>query len=219
MLLLQYGDLFFSKMFMGGTWALVISIAFILAELLFVSFDKPGWTFSIFVAYAVEMAVFQNINLATFIWAHPVDVAQFAIMYFVVGGLYSVLKFWANAREKLREVRDIKKMYLEKYPEIRININEPIPSECSRNWLNHLKDKLPGSDYEFVVERKLSPGAIKDLIIVWITFWPFSALGLFVARPLDRIGKFVYNSLVDVYHKIRLATIKRFINIEDLSLR
>lgn len=220
MLLFQYGDLFFSKMFTdGGLLGIIVSIAFILAELMFVSFDKPGWTFSIFIAYAIEMALFQNINLATFIWHHPAEVAQFGILYFVLGGLYSVVKFWSNARSKLKLVREIKQRYLENHPEIQIDINDPIPSEYSRNWMNYLKDRLPSEDYEFVVEHKLSPGSIKDLIIIWIMFWPFSALGLFVASPFSKIGKFVYNTLVDVYHKIRLATIKRFINIEDLSLR
>lgn len=202
-------------MFFSGWLPMVFSTILVLALILEIANDRFVLGYFTLFVYAVAMAIFTEINPFVYIWHNPLQAIGFLIGYFLVGGVYSVIKYRAWLKDVAIQISEFKRQFIADR-ELNISITEEIPSAQSNEWKSYLRQKMDSDDYSRI-RSGFGPGYQKDLILNWIAFWPFSAVGLLVAEPLEKFVNFLYNELVAVYRNIYTRIITKYINIADIE--
>lgn len=202
-------------MFFSGWLPMVFSTILVLALILEVANDRflLGY-FTLFV-YSVVLAVFTEINPFTHIWHNPLEAIGFLIGYFLIGAGYSVVKYRAWLKDVAIQIGLFKELFINQHG-LNILIKDEIPVDFTQRWKEFLYHKMSHDDYTRI-KSGFGPGYQKDLILNWIAFWPFSAVGLLVAEPLEKFVNFLYNELVAVYRNIYTRIISKYINIADIE--
>jgi hypothetical protein len=117
----------------------------------------------------------------------------------------------------VNHVKEAKRLFITRY-ELKIGNHDPIPPEFTERWADWRKKAIQAhSGFAADDLADYRPAAQKSLILNWIAFWPFSAVGLFVADPLKKLVVGIYNQLGSVYDRIYDHTISKLINKSDLD--
>lgn len=109
----------------------------------------------------------------TWIGAHPWQTAGLVAAYFLTGAVWSVVKWWRFEVKNVERVRREFKIH-----------------PAGRTWPEY-RDKYKSDVAEY-----------KGVIIMWIVFWPFSALWTLLDDPVRRLASAIYTELVGVYERI-----------------
>lgn len=203
-----------SAMFFGGIWAMMASIIFVIAAILLTASESFGIAYAAFVIYLIVFAIFGPMNPFVFTWHNPIDVLGYFIEYFIIGAGYSIAKYWSYVTKTVNVVRELKRTFIEKN-KLTISILEEIPEEFKSKWKEYRYNNLSYRDRDRI--DNLRPTQQKALIMNWIAFWPFSAIGLFVADPLRHLVTSIYEHLVAVYSKMYDKIVSSKINLNDLK--
>lgn len=205
----------FTAMFFSGWLSLLFSIVFVLALIVFVSDTDFSLGYVTFVLYAVALQLFTDVDPLSWVWYHPIDAIAFVLSYFIVGGVYSVIKYRSWIKEFSLQLRELKHRYIEIHG-LQIQLTDEIPESEMNQWRSFLYSNLSTFDFDMVTAG-FGPGIQKELILNWIVFWPFSAVGLLIANPLKRFVNFLYEELVSVYRNMYKRMIAKYINIQDIE--
>ncbi|PPD54342.1 MAG: hypothetical protein CTY12_03355 [Methylotenera sp.] len=202
-------------MFFSGWLPMVFSTILVLALILEVANDRflLGY-FTLFV-YSVVLAIFTEINPFTHIWNNPLEAIGFLIGYFLIGAGYSVVKYRAWLKDVAIKIGLFKEQFI-RANSINISVKDEIPESFLKGWKDYLYNHMEYDDYKRI-KSGFGPGYQKDLILNWIAFWPFSAVGLLVAEPLEKFVNFLYNEMVAVYRNIYTRIISKYINVTDIE--
>lgn len=203
-----------SAMFFGGAATFIATIAFFIAAILFTASEMFSLAYVAVVIYVVVFAIFGPVNPFSYLWHNPLDVLGWFIEFFVIGAVYSIAKYWSYVTKVVNTVRELKKEFIEIH-ELKISLLDEIPKEFMSDWKNFRYNRLSYTDRDRV--DNLRPTQQKALIMNWIAFWPFSAIGLFVADPLRHLVTSIYEHLVSVYGKMYDKIVSSKINLNDLK--
>lgn len=215
MFLIDTTSALLGAMFLTGFWSISFSTVFIIVAILLVASEEFSWAYTSMVVYAVLLAIFTPANVFVYVWHEPLHAIGFVLMFFVIGAIYSALKYGSFLRRVVNMVKDAKQAFIIEH-KLKITTTEEIPEEYASEWQRFKSDKL---EYSVLnkINRGLRPSDNKALIMNWIAFWPFSAIGLFVADPLREIVKSIYQHMVSIYGKMYEHIISKSINMSDIS--
>lgn len=202
-------------MFFSGWLPMVFSVILVLALILEVANDRFLLGYFTLLVYSVVLATFTEINPFSHIWHNPLEAIGFLIGYFLIGAGYSVVKYRAWLKDVALQIGLFKEQFIRRH-ELTISVKDEIPSGFAKQWKEYLYQKMTYDDYNRI-KSGFGPGHQKDLILNWIAFWPFSAVGLLVAEPLEKFVNFLYNELVTVYRNIYTRIINKYINVSDIE--
>lgn len=215
MFIIDYSATLFGAMFFSGWVGAILSLVFIVALIIEIARDEYVLGYFSFVIYLLLTWLFTPLNPFAYIWHNPLEVLGFVLLYFAIGAVYSTIKYRAWAVRLIDDVREIKLKFIEKN-ELKIGFTDEIPAHLEQVWSNMLYKELSYDEFNTLKEG-FGPGKHKAEIMNWISFWPFSAIGLFVADPLEKFVLWVYESLVSVYQGIWNRVIASRINISDVK--
>lgn len=205
-------DLFF----FSGFWSTTLSVSFIVLSLIFVAYEKYTIEYFLFGAAFLGLQFFTDVQPATYIWHHPLEVLTYCGGYLAIGGVYSMIKYWSFVRRVLKEVRELKIAFI-RSKDLAISPTDPIPEEHKAVWQSKLKNELKTMDGYEIVNGGISPANQKARLTNWIAFWPFSAIGLFLADPLKHSVILVRKLLSRSYELMFSRLIKRYIHLSDID--
>lgn len=119
-----------------------------------------------------------NLHVVSWIWNHPWKTIFYTSGYFLVGAVWSVAKWWFRETEKAR----LAKIAYDKDS----LFSKPEP------WADFIKHKKgdPADRYS------------RSDIVVWIVWWPFSALYTLLNDPIRRLARRIYTELLKTYQRI-----------------
>ncbi|MBX4190374.1 hypothetical protein KW791_03725 [Candidatus Parcubacteria bacterium] len=147
-----------------------------------------------------------GLKLPTYIYQHPGFSVLLLIGYFLMGAVWSVIKWWLYTKDLREKYDKIKREFLEYNGK---DSNTAIPVELKEDWVDFVKHKgLRMENGTFVPD----PYRHKSTLLVWIGHWPFSALWTLINDPVKRILKTLYNQLQTTYRRIAQAS---FIGTEN----
>lgn len=204
-----------SVMFFSGWLPLLFSSILVIALILEIANDRFGLGYFTLVVYAAALSIFTEINPFKYVWNNPFDAFGFLIGYFVIGAGYSIIKYRSWLKDVAIQIGLFKEQFV-RTNDLAISVNEEIPASHKESWKRYLYDKMAYDDYKRI-KSGFGPGYQKDLILNWIAFWPFSAVGLLVAEPLEKFVNFSYTELVAVYRNIYTKIINKHINVADIQ--
>lgn len=204
-----------SVMFFNGWLPLLFSSILVIALILEIANDRFGLGYFTLVVYAAALSIFTEINPFKYVWHNPFDAFGFLIGYFVVGAGYSIIKYRSWLKDVASQIGLFKEQFI-RTNDLTISVNDEIPASHKELWKRYLRDNMNYDDYDRI-KSGFGPGYQKDLILNWIAFWPFSAVGLLVAEPLEKFVNFLYTELVAVYRNIYTKIINKYINVADIQ--
>jgi hypothetical protein len=202
-------------MFFSGLVSTLFSAIFVIIAILLVAAEEFAWGYVTLIVYATLLAIFTPINPFMTIWHNPLQVLGFFILYFVIGAIYSTLKYGSFVRKLIQKVKDIKQGFISEH-NLTIQTTDEIPEEFQKVWKEYKNHKLSYSD-KSKLEKGIRPTDQASLIMNWIAFWPFSAIGLFIADPLKHLVTSIYEHMISIYSKMYDHIVSKNINIKDIK--
>ncbi len=205
----------FGVMFFSGWLTTIFSIIFVLALIIEVANEKYVLGYVSLFGYSLALAIFTNINPFAYAWHNPWDAAGFVFGYFAIGAIYSIIKYRPWLSEIMERVREIKLEFI-KLNSLNIEATEAIPAELTKAWQQYLANNIGYTDYNRI-KSGFGPGSQKELILNWIAFWPFSAVGLLIAEPLEKLVNWIYSELIGIYKAMYRKIVSKYINLSDIE--
>jgi hypothetical protein len=169
--------------------ALFWGLAVLETALLFSALDDEGDDYGGAIAAAsllIILLLFQfksDTRPFTYLWTHKGTVAIGAIAYLVIGGVWSIAKWWFVETNAFRRVKED---FLDRH---RI-AGQEIPTVHKAAWA------------EQIVREKSNPRRSQKRFMSWIAYWPWSLAWTLVNDPLKRIARRIYNQLLSTYQRI-----------------
>lgn len=113
----------------------------------------------------------------SYVAAHPWQAIGYGAGYFLVGAVWSIVKWWRHEVARVESVRS--------------------------EFDHHDKFRKPDDTWtEYIRHRKSNVADYKGIITAWITFWPFSAVWTLLDDPIRRLCARIYKELYGVYQRI-----------------
>lgn len=174
-----------------GFWIIMaVECALLLA---LIEFEKPGWGFFSIVAVIAGLKFFGDFDLIAEVRASPKMAVIFALGYLAAGATWAFIKWFFYVRRRREDYLEAKLQYT--------------PTPDRNNY--HDDTKLV---WEKSYERKKflnSKGELpplardnKNRIILWMSYWPWSACWTLINDPIKRAFRFIYEQIHASLQKI-----------------
>src|ERR1035437_5071120 len=177
----------------------IMVVAVVLTEV-----EKFGWATALLLLTVVSFDFFHVLPVLEWVASHSTQSILLALVYVVVGVLWSFGKWFSfliQFRDKFREQKVAFLTYK------KLDTTGPIPallleefqtqlyngsrsrSRYSREGINALTDKPRASNN-------------KARIVSWMSLWPCSMIGTLLNDPIRRVFNFLFNQFKNLYQKM-----------------
>ena len=170
-------------------WTLELVAYLIVSSLITIGFLAVSKPFGAFVNLVVTVLVMTWLFHVDFLplVQNPAAFIGWALAYFAVGGLYSVLRWWFHVRALARKIVEETK---EVPPEF------PGPEEVERFYRRI-------SDNRYYHLKRMEASNNVGRLTGWISFWPFDLVVLVVQDPAQRL----FQWLGSTYHRLAVGAL------------
>jgi hypothetical protein len=199
---------------LGGLLPLLLTIVFVIVSILLVSAEAIGASYVLLSAYCIALSIFTTIDPISYVFHNPGTSLQFLVGYLIVGAVYTAPKFRSYIIKYINKVQLLKLQFIKKN-KLEIKVTDEIPTDFVDSWKQYLND----SDWALYhkVTEGLKASQNKALILDWIVFWPFSAVGLLIADPIRKFINVLYDMMSSIYQRIYVQLVTSRINIKDIN--
>ena len=156
------------------------------------SSERYLWSFIWVVLFFTALGTMGDFNLWKQFMENPVRYLTIAASYFLVGGAWSLVKWWAFVRVFSDKYQEVRREWMKR---VGLNPDEDMPVVQKTAFAQHL------SNYS-VSTKPPSPADHRSKIVSWIGLWPISVLIFIFDDLAHHIIESVFNGLKAVYIKI-----------------
>lgn len=166
------------------------------------------------------------------IFADPIALIKWSVLYFVIGVVWSFAKWWSFVTKKAEEFVDSRMHFLTHLPSLvsRRHVDVPsdidihnivdaetvdektkVPAELKEVFFDYLRNNGVIT-YDQKERKDIKPSALenKSKITTWIIWWPTSALWTIVSDPMVRIANWIFSRLKGTYQLISNKAFAKF---------
>jgi len=202
----------------SGMWVWFWTATCFLLVLAFSEHEKNYWAF---ITVGAFVAVMQHSDIIS-IFADPVGLLIWAIGYFILGGVWSFVKWFSYVNTRARLFGEVKLKYIEEIntksldDKLEVDIKTKIPDVLNFNkYLNEWYFNYSHRNVGYVDENRLDhviPSASnnKEKIVTWILWWPTSMIWTLLNDPLVRFANWMYDKFHGLYKRIATAAFSKF---------
>lgn len=194
------------------TILILLCIAFLIASIITIENERPGWTFILAIIFMVALHVFKITDIPSLLTNWQMLFCVF-LAYLSIGVGWSMFKWFLYTHEwKNFNVEAIKKARIEFLTRLKID-GDTIPNEHLSAWEKWRKQSISTgweSPYEILyypssIAAKFDTNEIAvqnnwNKILTWGLYWPVSALWTIIDNPIKKLLKFlIINVFVGIY--------------------
>jgi len=175
----------------GSLWFWIFVVAFIALEFFWIEARESGIGATTTLAlFLTALYFFSDAALFTWLAAHPLEILVGAAAYFVIGGGWGFAKWFLYLKERADEYREARQQFLMSKGFKSATLDMRIPEELRARW-NDKRDHGShyGTGYGTNKKRPIA-SENKSTIIMWMSYWPWSALWTLVRDPF----RYVYQA-------------------------
>lgn len=200
---------------LGSLWFWLLSAGFFCACVYAVE-EERSWsaTFGVITFIAI-MYFFGNVNVLAWITANLAQTAGLFVLYFIIGALYSLVKWYFFTKNFARAARlAIERSSHDLLPTRdslgRILTADEQKAEADRRY-RLISFELHGRSFlvNDLLNFKLS--SHRSRIILWITHWPFSAVWTLINDPVRIVAREIYEHLSKIFKSIAQRAFSEFL--------
>ena len=156
---------------------------------------------------------FFNPLLISFTFA---SIILWSVIYFIIGGGWSFIKWFSFLREKADRFEKLKLEWIAEFKEqnpdnilkltVETNIREVLGKKAAFNF----REILTKRNYLLYPDNKILPDSSnnKEKIVTWILYWPTSVFWTILNDPMVRLANWIYNKFGNVYAAIANSVFK-----------
>jgi hypothetical protein len=146
-----------------------------------------------------------HIDITSVVTHHPFQLVALLVLYFVIGGIWSVWRWFLFVRDKVRQYLDMRNKWLQYKGQTQFKC---IPDELKEEWTKYLDDKYTGDGRKDLTKTPLVRD-YKYKIMGWIGWWPISA-GLWLLEDLVRgvirsIYEYIHDWLQNISNRMFIS--------------
>ncbi len=135
------------------------------------------WHAGIIAGFGAVWFFLTHLGFVKSVVAHPLLTVGYTAAYFLVGGFWSVVKWWFEETARVRRIR--------------------IEFERQLTW------PKPETSWEtYIIGHKTVVRYHREDFFVWVAFWPFSAVWTLINDPVRRLVRRIVSELQQVYQRI-----------------
>lgn len=181
-----------NELFMYGTvwfWGLVVLELILLC--LFVEYEHGiGATISLAV-FATILYFLGQVDFITYIKDHPFHIMGMLGLFFFIGTMWGIGKWWMFVRDRLEEYEEYKVEWLEKKGRKGLKI---VPDDLKAEWKRELDGQYRGYNDKRHKITGTAPSVrdYKAKIMRWMAFWPISMIWSVINDFVKRVFKAIY---------------------------
>jgi len=168
----------------GGVWFWILTALIIVLLVWEVAGERAiagGFTL---LAYLLLIHLFGNASIFAAVKAHP-EYAYIGIpAFFLIGAIWSLVKWWFFVKRSALEYRESRMAFLEANGVVGATLDTPVPE--------NLKARA------FARSRKPLARQNKGRIITWMVYWPFSMAWTLLDEP----WRLIYEALARLFQRI-----------------
>ena len=179
---------------MSSLWFWIFIIAFFALELWWIEGQESGIAATISLGiFIVAIHFFSDFALFSWIGAHPWHILGGVGAYFVAGSIWGFAKWFLYLKEKAQDYQEARMNFLRSHDVKNITMQTAIPEEFRDQW---------NKSYEARSLRRPVAVQNKSRIIMWMSYWPWSALWTLVRDPFRHIYQAFAEKLENMSSKI-----------------
>lgn len=139
-----------------------------------------------------------SLNILAFLQEHLVDSIIAIIGYFAVGSIWSIIKWYFFMKRLSWAYIEMRGTFLRANGYPKATETWQVPENLRDKWLGQVLH-TPGGwlSVRDVIEARVSNH--KKRIMIWISYWPFSALWTLIDDPFRWIVRLIYDKLSSIF--------------------
>lgn len=135
-----------------------------------------------------------KIDIIGYIALNPAIVGYAVGGYFVLGTIWSVIKWWFFVKAERRRYDEFKANFLRRQGVEGLSIPEDLRQK--------FKDSLEDLRYENKIEIRPQVGNHKARIYLWMAYWPWSMIWTIINDPVRRVFTEIYTQIKATLQRI-----------------
>lgn len=203
----EFGSLLF--------WALALLVFIVCVAT--VENEHGGWATLSLIAFVAVTHLFGDMNIFPWIVAHGLETAGMAALYFAIGAGYSVVKWrffmshvsTAYKKARLRFIRT-------ECPLMPVDENTPVPDGFRERWSRQVIRVKDSTFYPSQLS-KLELSDHKKRIVMWVTYWPFSAAWTLLNDPIRALAREIVERLSGLFRFIATSVLGKLSIDADIA--
>jgi hypothetical protein len=200
---------FLGAFFIFGTlWFWVVSAAFFGLMIYWTEDDSNLFAGICLTAFVWTMASVNDFSilLSPWLWA------KWAAIYFVIGTVWSFVKWLSYCHSVRRTLRDHKEKFVKKTQAV-LRKDGTFEDHDFAGFADYLNDHYylgHGRTHKISTRKDVNPSMSenKGNMVRWIVWWPFSAFWTILNDPIRRIAEFIVERFRGAYEGIATSVFK-----------
>ena len=145
-----------------------------------------------------------NINVFLLAVLNPMVTLAVVAGYLALGSLWSVIRWYIHVTNEVDRYQNTV------LPRITADFATWVKNnDMDKRW-SEADRKAEFAKYAKGQFKLPNPAKSKDLILLWMIYWPMSAIWTLVNEPVVRFFKYVYSKLTNTYQRIVRSAFGRF---------
>jgi len=209
-----------AALIISGMWVWDWATVCFVAILAFSENEKNVWAI---VSLGIFRGLMQHSEVFS-IFTEPFTLLLYAVGYFVIGGLWSCIKWSSFVNKKAELYGELKLKFIKTvnnhnntradFEALSVDVTTAIPPEFIAGFQKHLSTFGMGCS-SYTTDGKLhdvkpSDRTYKEKIVTWILWWPTSTIWTILNDPLVRLAEWMYGRFQGFYKKIAIRAFSKF---------
>lgn len=173
----------------GSFWFWTLLVGLAIMEIVIVDREKAGVASGILIGSVILLAAITDFNPFAYVVEHPAKIATWAVLYFVLGIVYG----WIKWKFYLLAAHDCYREFRSDFLHTRKIAPDAPASDIPAQTRRELHRVAVAGNYKPIALRN------KARIVLWMTYWPFSAIWTLFNDPVRRMYQWVYGRLLTSY--------------------
>lgn len=175
----------FEFIVIGGLWFWILTAVTAISILICVEREDGSGSTALLVLYLILLWIFSDFNPLAWLGQNPKTAVAAILLYFLLGTVWAVVKWYAYVHQQARRVRSLLLEFLKRHGLETLRDATP---EVRREWATHCSIRGVSHEPPLIARHK-------DRIVLWMSYWPLSAIWTLINDPVHRIFKMIYNRL------------------------
>lgn len=167
-----------------GAWFWILTVVVFIVLVWEVACDKSVKAAFTIALYLLAIHLFGDASLFSAIKTHPEYIYIGIPLFFMVGALWSLVKWWFFVKRSALEYREYRMSWLIMNGISDATLDTPVP------------ERLKNRNFRFL-KKPLARGN-KGRIITWMVYWPFSMFWTILDEP----WRLIYESMARLFQQI-----------------
>lgn len=207
-----------------GVWVWIwAAVCFVLV----LAFAENEKNFFAFLTVAIFMGIMYHSGIVVTLFNDPVALIGYFAAYFVVGGVWSFVKWFSFINKKADDFGELKLEFIKRCnkrgkneiaedEKLEVDTKTKLPTHYIPTFNKFLRERyfIVGwqHDYDEDTLDSVIPSAQnhKEKIVTWILWWPTSAFWTILNDPLVKLANWMYDRFQGLYKKIANRAFAKF---------